>query len=129
PIRPPRLSRLFPYTTSSDLFIARAQGREELLNLFVASNVAAKRLSARKFFDQPLGFLFQAFILISNGQLHAGCLQLLRDRPRNAALIGDSKDNRSAALEIDHVRSFAKPHRIAEEAIAELPNCGSAESP
>src|SRR5581483_6856665 len=83
-----------------ELAVTCFQLGEEALDFFVAGDVAAKRLSARKGQDEVLGFEFQALVLVRDGELRSGGVQGLRDRPRNAALVGNSEDHRGTAFEV-----------------------------
>ena len=81
-----------------ELAVALFQLLEELRNLFVARDVALKGLRVRQRGDQVVGFLFQALVLVGDGQLRSGLLHLLRDRPGDAALVGHAKDDHRPPL-------------------------------
>ena len=72
--------------------VARFQLLEELGNFLVARDITLKGLGIRQRGNQVVGFLFQALVLVGDGQLRSGLLHLLRNRPGNAALVGYAKD-------------------------------------
>src|SRR5690242_133184 len=74
--------------------VPRLQFLEKLCNLVVEGNIAHKSRRARQIVDQVLRFLLQALILIGDGQPPTRPVQLLRNRPRDAALIGQAKNHR-----------------------------------
>ena len=75
--------------------------REHPRNVFVLRNITHESLGAGKGQDQVFGFLLQPLVLISDRQLGACLMQSLCNGPRDAALIGDSKDDGHAAFETE----------------------------
>ena len=73
---------------------------EELVEFGVLADVAHEGLGAGQGEDEVFGFLFQAFVLVSDGELHSGGVQALGDGPRDGALVGDSEDDGVAAFEV-----------------------------
>ena len=71
---------------------------EEPGNLGVIGNVAHKSLSPRERSNQIPSFLLQSLVLIGDGELGAGIVQALRDRPGNAAFVRYSEDNRDSTF-------------------------------
>src|SRR4051794_17089062 len=81
-----------------DLAVSGFKFGEKLVDLGVVGHVAPESRRAWEIGDQVLGFLLQPFILISNDELRASGLQLLRDRPGNAPLVGDTEYYGGASL-------------------------------
>ena len=82
-----------------ELAIALFQLLEELRDLFVARDVALESLRVGQLRDQVGGFLLQALVLIGDGELRPGLLHLLRNGPRDAALVGHAKHYRRFSLQ------------------------------
>ena len=78
------------------LAVTRLELLEQLRDLLVAADVALERLRIGQRRDQVIGFLLQPLVLIGDGQLRARQLHLLRDGPRDAALVGDAKHHHGA---------------------------------
>jgi len=74
--------------------VARFQVFEQLRDLIIEAQVAHEAIRARQIADQVLGFLCEAFVLVSDRQFPAVCVQLLRDGPGNASLVRQSKHYR-----------------------------------
>ena len=72
---------------------------EQASDLGVIGNVALEALRAGQRFDQVLGLQRQPLVLVGEGQARTGRVQLLRDGPGDAALVGDSEDNRGTSFE------------------------------
>src|SRR4051794_23183273 len=85
------------------------------VDLLITRDVAHERLGARKRSYQLVSFLFQTLVLIGNGELRPGRLQPLRDRPRDAALIRNSKYNRCLAVHrLRHLHPSFELERITK---------------
>src|SRR5205085_9697763 len=96
-----------------ELAVARLERVEKLGDLLVVRDVALERLGAREGPDEVFGFLAQALVLIGDGQLGAGFLKPLRDRPGDGALVGDAEDDGRAVFhELRHRYILVRPDRI-----------------
>ena len=82
------------------LAVALFERGEEAVDFFVFADVAHVSFGAGQREDEILGFLLQALVLVGDGQLHAGGVQSLGDRPGDGALVGDSEDDGVAALQV-----------------------------
>jgi len=67
---------------------------KQLGDLIVLRNVTHESRSAGQVRDQVFGLELQSFVLIGDRQSPASLLQLLRNRPRDTALVGQSKNHR-----------------------------------
>ncbi len=85
-----------------ELAVALPELGEELGDFFVARNVAAKGLGAGEFGDQRLRVFFEPLVLVGDGELGAGLLELLRDSPGDAALVGQAEDDSRASVNAAH---------------------------
>src|SRR6266513_60484 len=74
--------------------VARLQLIEQSRDLIVFRDVAHEPRGARHLGDQVPGFELEPFVLIGNRQPPAGLVQFLGDGPRDAALVGQSEDDR-----------------------------------
>src|ERR1700758_1532382 len=69
-------------------------------DFFILGDVAHEALSSGKRIDQIFGFLGEALVLVRQGQVHAGGVQALRDRPGNRSFVGNAKDDGVPAFEV-----------------------------
>src|SRR5581483_6656481 len=83
------------------LTVALAELGEELVNFRIVRDVALEGLRVGKIGDEIAGLLREALVLVSDGQLRAGLLQFLRYSPGDAALVGDSEDDRDPSFQAD----------------------------
>jgi hypothetical protein len=83
------------------LAVAFFQFREYPLNVFILANVAHESFRPGKRQNQILRLLLQALILVCHCELCPSLMQRLRNRPGNAAFIGDSEDDGHAAFEAE----------------------------
>ncbi len=82
------------------LAVALFQRGEEAVDFFVFADIAHVAFSARQGQDEVFRFLFQAFVLVGDGELHARSVQSLRDGPGDGALVGDSENDSVTALQV-----------------------------
>ncbi len=82
------------------LAVALVERGEEAADLLVFRHVAHVGFGAGQGQDQILRFLFQALVLVGDGQLHAGGVQSLGDGPRDGTLVGDSENYGVTALQV-----------------------------
>jgi hypothetical protein len=75
------------------LAVALFECDEEAVDFFVFADVAHVGFRAGEGENQVFGFLLQALVLVGDGELHAGGVQSLSDRPGDRAFIGDSEDD------------------------------------
>ncbi len=82
------------------LAVALLQRGEETVNVFIFRNITHVRFGAGKGQDEIFCFLLQPLILVGDGQLNAGGVQSLGNRPGDGALVRDPEDNGVAALKV-----------------------------
>src|SRR5215471_20754828 len=83
-----------------NLPISLLQSRKELVNLLFFGHITLESLGTGKGLNQILCLQGKPLVLISDGELRASRVQGLRNRPRDAAFISDSKHNRHPAFKI-----------------------------
>ena len=89
--------------------VAFFQSGEEAGDFFVFRDIAHIGFGAGQRENEIFGFLLQAFILIGDGEFHAGGVQSLGDGPCDGAFVGDSEDDGGAALQVSgHVGSWER---------------------
>ena len=92
--------------------VARLQRFEQLRDFFIAGDIALKCLRARQAEDHVPGFLRQPLVLIGDRELPARRVQLLRNGPGDAALVGNAEhDGRARCILFRHESPF--PPEIA----------------
>src|SRR3982074_3372537 len=106
------------------LAVALFQRGEEAVKVFVFGNIAHVSFGAGKGQDEILRFLLQPLILVGDGQLNAGGVQSLGNRPGDGALVRDPEDNGVAALKVREHGFSLEGERITVDGVDLLPEPG-----
>src|SRR6202011_1695815 len=100
-----------------ELAVSFFQGREQAVDVFVLGDITHVAFGTGQGEDEVSRFLLQPRVLVRNGKLHAGGVQSLCNGPGDRALVGDSEDYGSTALQVKGHGCSLEWERISAERV------------
>ena len=86
-----------------ELAVAIFQLGKDALDVGVGGDVALEELGTGEFGGEVLGVGAEALVLVADGEIDSGGMELLGDGPGDRAFVREAEDYRSAAFQVEHV--------------------------